>query len=214
MLPINGVAIGTGERNEVRSDGMTPSCFFQFEYKQVSSPSLNIGAGSGVVRRSAPRSQRNKYCLFHPLKICLQKFKMKGDHVSFFFKDIRINKASWNSQSDTHKLKWVLFIIVDYEYCFFCLSPPFSSLIFLFFAFLTYAYIGTRHVSLNFLPCWFLISGKTTAWFFNGSLIPEDQTKKLRDVMAAYLLCRCKHLCVVKFRAVSTSLTKKGIDTA
>ena len=55
-------------------------------------------------------------------------------------KDIRINSASLKSQSNTHKLKWVLFLIVDYDTCFLCLSPPFSLLIFVFFAFFIYAY--------------------------------------------------------------------------
>jgi len=26
----------------------------------------------------------------------------------------------------------------------------------------------TRHVSSKFLPCWFLVSGKPTAWLFNS----------------------------------------------
>jgi len=29
------------------------------------------------------------------------------------------------------------------------------------------------------------------------------------DVMAAYLLSKCKHLCMLKFRVVSPTLTKK-----
>jgi len=32
--------------------------------------------------------------------------------------------------------------------------------------------------------------------------------------MAAYLLCRCKHLCTLIFRVVSLSLTKKSMCTA
>jgi len=44
-------------------------------------------------------------------------------------------------------------------------------------------------------------------------LIPGDQTEK-RDVMAAYLLYKCKHLCMLKFRVVSPSLTKNSIYTA
>jgi len=40
---------------------------------------------------------------------------MKQDHVSCLFKDIRMNKASWRPQSNTHKLKRVLFFIVDCE---------------------------------------------------------------------------------------------------
>ena len=39
--------------------------------------------------------------------------------------------------------------------------------------------------------------------YINSSLIPGDQTKKLRDVMAAQLLYRCKHLCMLKLRIIS-----------
>jgi len=46
-----------------------------------------------------------------------------------------------------HKLKWVL--IFDYESCFFWLSPPVSSLLFLFFllsSFYTYAYMNLAQI--------------------------------------------------------------------
>jgi len=51
-------------------------------------------------------------------------------------------------------------------------------------------HIWTQHISSNILPCWFLVSGKTTAWFFN-SFNSRGSNKKLRDVLVAYLLCRC-----------------------
>jgi len=38
--------------------------------------------------------------------------------------------------------------------------------------------------------------------------------EKLRDVMAAYLIYKCKHLCMLKFRVVSPSLTENSIYTA
>jgi len=41
-----------------------------------------------------------------------------------------------------------------------------------------------------------------------------DQTEKLRDVMAAYLLYKCKHLRMLKFQVVSPCLTKNSIYTA
>jgi len=41
-----------------------------------------------------------------------------------------------------------------------------------------------------------------------------DQTQKLRDVMAAYLLYRCKHLCMLKFRVLFPYLTKKMYTAA
>jgi len=69
-----------------------------------------------------------------------------------YLKDIKINKASSKSQSNINKLKYVLFLIVDYDSCFFCLSPPFSSLIFLFFAFFASAYTNpTCFVKLSSL---------------------------------------------------------------
>jgi len=69
-------------------------------------------------------------------------------------------------------------------------------------------HIWTQHVLSYVLRCWFLVSGKPTAWFFNSLLIPGDQMKKLRDVLAALLLCRCKHLSML-FRVLSLSKTKK-----
>jgi len=44
---------------------------------------------------------------------------------------------------------------------------------------------------------------------FYSLLILGDQTKRLRDVMAAHPLYRCKHACMLKFHEVSPSLTKK-----
>ena len=55
---------------------------------------------------------------------------MKEDHVSRIFKDIRMNKAIWRSQSNIHKLKWVLFFIVDYESYFFLLVATFVIITF------------------------------------------------------------------------------------
>ena len=65
----------------------------------------------------------------------------------------------------------------------------------------------------TFLLVCFKISGKLTAWHFNSLLIPVDQTEKLRDVMAAYLLYKRKHLCIL-FRVVSSCLTKNSVYTA
>jgi len=45
----------------------------------------------------------------------------------------------------------------------------------------------------------------------NSLLIPGDQTEKLRDMVAAYVPYKCKHLCMLKFRVVSLSLTKTCI---
>jgi len=91
---------------------------------------------SGVERLYDARGRLQKCRPFHPSNL-LTKLKMKEDHVSWLFGAIRLNKASWKSQSNTHKLKYVIYFIVDYESCFCCFSPPFLSLIFLFFAFFT-----------------------------------------------------------------------------
>jgi len=55
---------------------------------------------------------------------------------------IRNNKASWTSQSNTQKLKGVLFLILDYESCFLCLLATLLVITFpSFSAFFTYAYM-------------------------------------------------------------------------
>jgi len=59
-----------------------------------------------------------------------------------------------------------------------------------FFTF--FMHIWTQHVSLNVLPCWFLVSGKPTIGIFNSLLISRGSNEKLRDVLGAYLLRRCK----------------------
>ena len=69
-----------------------------------------------------------------------QEFKMKEDHVSCSFKDIRITKGSWKWQSNTHRLKWFLFLLSIMILAFFCWSPPSSLLLGLFFLFLMCVY--------------------------------------------------------------------------
>jgi len=145
-----------------------------------------------------PPGADHKSAALSTSQICLQKFWMKI-HVSCLFKDIRINKAPSKSQSNTHKLKCVLVLIVDYDSCFFCLSPPFSSLNFSIFCFLCIGICEPHMFRQTFLPVGFQISGKLTAWQFNS--LPGDQTEK-RDVMAAYLLYKCKHIYMLKFRVV------------
>jgi len=97
--------------------------------------SLPLPVASGVARLSATLSTSQS---------CLQEFEMKDDHVSCLFK--RISKASSRSQSNHHKLKSVLFYIVDYESCFLCLSPPSSLLLFPFFALFAYTYMDPTNM--------------------------------------------------------------------
>jgi len=55
---------------------------------------------------------------------------------------IKNNKASSTSQSNTHKLKEVLFLILDYGSCFLCLLATLLIITFpIFSAFVTYACI-------------------------------------------------------------------------
>jgi len=96
---------------------------------------------------------------------------MKEDHISCLLKMQEIVKYL-EHQSNTPKLKWVLFFTVDYEFCFFGLSPPFSSLL-LFSAFRTYAYVDL-HILSNFRPFWLFISCKSRHFGFNRLLIPGD----------------------------------------
>jgi len=70
-----------------------------------------------------------------------------------------------------------LFFIVDYESCFFLLVVTFLIITFPAAAFL-HVRIWTKHVSSNVLPCWFLVFGKHTAWFFNSLLIPGESNEK------------------------------------
>ena len=124
---------------------------------------------SGVARPSAalPTSQ-----------ISLQEFKVKEDHASCLFKDIRMNKTSWRSQSNTHKLICISFFIIDYyNSCFICLSPSSSSLHFLFHLLSLHMHKQTRQVSSKFLPWWFLVPGKPNAWLFDNLLIPGIKRK-------------------------------------
>jgi len=55
---------------------------------------------------------------------------------------IRNNEASWTSQSNTHKLKGVLFLILDYESCFLLMLATCSSLLFLFFLSSLHMHVG------------------------------------------------------------------------
>ena len=114
------------------------------QYKKPSCPN------SGVARPSAPAADQKSAVLSTP-QVWLE-FKMKEGHVSCLFQGITMNKASWRPQSNTHKLKCVLFFIIDYETCFFCLPLPSSSLLFIFFAFFTYAYTTpTSFIKFSFL---------------------------------------------------------------
>jgi len=97
----------------------------------------------------------------------------------------------------------------DYGSCFFCLSPPFSSLIFYFlFSLHTHIYEPDMFRQIFFPGVfWPPVSpphGFVIVYSFQGS---NEQIKEYNST--AYLLYRCKHLCMLKFRVVSPSLTKK-----
>jgi len=55
-------------------------------------------------------------------------------------------------------------------------------------------HIWIQHVSLNVLPCWFLVSGKLNAWLFNSLLIPGDQTKKINGFVGGIPTLRILHI--------------------
>ena len=127
-------------------------------------------------------------------------------HVSFL--------KIWGLIKHFQNRNQTLTLIVDYDSCFFCLSPPFSALIFLFFAFFASAYTNpTCFVKLSSLLL-LNLRCKLTGWHFNSLLIPGDQTEKIRVVVAAYLPYKCKHLCMLKFRVVSLCLTTNSIYSA
>jgi len=77
--------------------------------------------------------------------ICLQEFKMK-DAVSCLW-NMRGNQTLTNCSGSC-------FWLSIYEFCFFCLQPPLSSLLFLLFL-LSYMQIWTRHISSNLFPVGF-----------------------------------------------------------
>jgi len=110
---------------------------------------IHVDLTSGVAKLSAARSHHKIAALF-TLKICLQEFKMKEDHVSCLFKDIRIDKASWTSRLNTHKLKWLLFFIFDYKSSFFCLLPFSWWLFFRLFQLCLHMHVWNRNVFVKF----------------------------------------------------------------
>jgi len=57
-------------------------------------------------------------------------------NVSFLFKDIRINKAPSKTQSNSNKLKYVLFVVVDIMSMLFLLVATFLIINFSIFCFL------------------------------------------------------------------------------
>jgi len=94
-----------------------------------------FGTGSGVVKK-----RESKKWLRSPL--------------------IRNNKVSWTSESNIHKLKWVLFLILDYGSYFFSLFATFLSILFILFLSSLHKHWWTRYVSLGFLLHCLSVSGK------------------------------------------------------
>jgi len=79
----------------------------------------------------------------------------------------------------------------------FLLVATFVIILFLvFFLLFLRIHICTRHIASNF-PCWL--------YWFQLFTHYRDQTKKLREMIAAYLLYKCKHLCMIIFSVVSRS---------
>ena len=63
-------------------------------------------------------------------------------HAYYNIITIRNNKASWTSQSNTHKLKEFLFLIPDYGSCFLYLLATLLVITFpIFSSFVTYAFM-------------------------------------------------------------------------
>ena len=133
---------------------------------------------------------------------------MKEDHLSCLFKDTLIKLFQNRNQTLTN---WnVSCFSLSITRLAFSACRHLSHHYFFYFVLSLHRRIRTPHVSSKFLPCRFLISGKLTAWHFKSLIIPGDKTKKLREVMAAYLLYRCKHLCMLRFCVVSPSLTENS----
>ena len=100
-----------------------------------------------------------KVPLFPPLKVAHNNENERRSRF-VLIRDIRNNKASWSPESNTHKLKWILFFIRDHESRFFCLFAIFLIIVFIFFLPYLHTHLWTHHISLNFLPCWLSVCGK------------------------------------------------------
>ena len=101
-----------------------------------------------------------KVPLFPLLKCAYKNLKWR----SFFMlsKDIKNIETFWTPGSNTHKLKWVSFFILDYGSCFSCLFSTFLIICSSYF-FLPSLHVDiwTGHILLNFLPCWLSVWGKS-----------------------------------------------------
>jgi len=103
---------------------------------------------SGVARLSVVQDRQQKCRLFYSSNL-LTEFKINKNHVSSFLKVKEIIKQL-EHQNQTLTNKKNLYLIVDYESCFFCLSPTFSQfLIPIVSAFFT----CTMPISSNIPPC-------------------------------------------------------------
>jgi len=96
-------------------------------------------------------------------------------------------------------------------------SPPFSWFALpIFSSFFTYADASVaRHISLNFLPCWFSVCAKPRHCSFNCLFkVIKPKTQKCVIVgpnkrSDGGILYRCKQLCMLIFRLVSPSLIER-----
>jgi len=125
---------------------------------------------SGVARPSAARGRPYKCRPFHPSNLHARS----KDEQSIL--KITIKHSQTEMGLEFHCRLWVLlfllvvtFVITFSIFCYLCICMY-------------------RPDMFEFSSLLILISG---TWIFNSLLIPEDQMKKIRDAMAAYLLCRC-----------------------
>jgi len=81
-----------------------------------------------------------------------------------------------------------------YESCCVLLVATFLIINFSIFCFLHICMFEPDMFRQIFFPVGFSSPVNAPHGFLNNLLIPGDQTKKLRDVMAAYLFYRCEHL--------------------
>jgi len=109
----------------------------------------------GVARLCRP-GPTTKVPPFETPQICLQHLD-KNNHILCLL-NIRNNKAFWTSESNTHTLKYVLFFILSFKSCFFCLSLTFSLLVFLFFCLLC-ACIYVPGIIRQIFSLWWRASG-------------------------------------------------------
>jgi len=114
---------------------------------------------SGVAMLMSPGADHKNTFSFHSSHL-LTTIKNEKKSCIMLIITIKINKASWTSQSNTQKLKRVLFLILDYGTCFFCLLATLLVITFpIFSAFFTFIEKIYRCLKVAIYRCLRVLNG-------------------------------------------------------